>query len=166
MASGPDGVAQSPWASATLDLQRGSRKNVNVRVFGPVLLLVWCNAAICQTPEQPIVQYFRSGQQALQQREFARAAEDFKKVLALDPTIVEAEVNLGLAYQGLLQYDLAVRYLAKALKERPNLPGPTSLLDWTTSSWVRRKKPSRSWSSRSSSIRRIASLVKPWPRVT
>ena len=49
-------------------------------------------------------------------------------MLALDPTLVEAEVNLGLAYQGLLQYDLAVRYLAKALKERPSLPGPTLIV--------------------------------------
>jgi tetratricopeptide (TPR) repeat protein len=35
---------------------------------------------------------------------------------------------LGLAYQGLLQYDLAVRYLEKALKERPGLPGPTLIV--------------------------------------
>ena len=114
-----------------LDLMRGSRKNVRVKAFGPVLVLFWWasfEAATGQTLEQPVVQYFRSGQQALEQREFARAAEDFKKVLALDPTLVEAEVNLGLAYQGLLQYDLAVRYLAKALKERPNLPGPTLIV--------------------------------------
>ncbi|MGA7415069.1 MAG: tetratricopeptide repeat protein [Bryobacteraceae bacterium] len=103
---------------------------VRVTVFRPVLLvlLVSLGAATGQTPEQQLEQYFRSGQQALQQREFARAAEDFKKVLALDPTLVEAEVNLGLAYQGLLQYELAVRYLAKALKERPSLPGPTLIV--------------------------------------
>ena len=85
-------------------------------------------AAAGQTPEQPLVQYFRSGQQALQRSDFAHAAEDFKKALALDPTLVEAEVNLGLAYQGLHQYDLAVRYLEKALKERPSLPGPTLIV--------------------------------------
>jgi tetratricopeptide (TPR) repeat protein len=102
---------------------------LNVKFFQPALLLLLASfASSAQTPEQPIVQYFRTGQQALQQGEFARAAEDFKKVLALDPTLVEAEVNLGLAYQGLLQYDLAVRYLSKALKERPDLPGPTLIV--------------------------------------
>ena len=49
-------------------------------------------------------------------------------MLALDPSLVEAEVNLGLAYQGLLQYDSAVRYLTKALKERPDLSGPTLIV--------------------------------------
>jgi tetratricopeptide (TPR) repeat protein len=105
-------------------------RRVRVKPLAPALLvlLISFEAATAQTPEQQLEQYFRKGQQALQQREFARAAEDFKKVLALDPTLVEAEVNLGLAYQGLLQYDLAVRYLAKALKERPSLPGPTLIV--------------------------------------
>lgn len=101
---------------------QGSRKNIRVKVFRPVLLFLLClplEAATGQTPEQQLEQYFRSGQEALQHSEFARAAEDFKKVLALDPALLEAEVNLGLAYQGLLEYDLAVSYLAKALKERP-----------------------------------------------
>lgn len=109
----------------------GARKNIRVKVFRPVLLVLLClplEAATGQTPEQQLEQYFRGGQEALQHSEFARAAEDFKKVLALDPALVEAEVNLGLAYQGLLEYDLAVRYLAKALQERPNLPGPALIV--------------------------------------
>ena len=64
----------------------------------------------------------------MKEGQFARAAEDFKKVLAIDPNLVEAEVNLGLAYQSLLEYDLAVRHLAKALRERPNLVGPTVIV--------------------------------------
>jgi len=66
---------------------------------------------------------FRAGQAALRQGDFALAIEEFKKVLTLDPSLLEAEVNLGLSYQGLLQYDVAVRYLDKALRERPNLVG-------------------------------------------
>lgn len=66
---------------------------------------------------------FRAGQAALRHGDFARAIEEFKKVLTLDPSLLEAEVNLGLSYQGLLQYDTAVRYLDKALRERPNLVG-------------------------------------------
>src|SRR5207253_8721716 len=81
-----------------------------------------------QTSEAQIEQSFRAGQQALKQGDFTHAAEDFKKVLALDPTLVEAEVNLGLAYQSLFEYDLAVRHLSKALRERPNLLGPTVIV--------------------------------------
>jgi superkiller protein 3 len=71
--------------------------------------------------QEDVEQSFRAGQAALRQGDFVHATEEFKKVLSLDPTLLEAEVNLGLAYQGLLQYDLAVRYLDKALRERPNL---------------------------------------------
>ncbi len=65
---------------------------------------------------------------ALHQGQFAQAAEEFKKVLQLDPALLEAQVNLGLAYQGLLEYDEATRYLAKALRERPNLLGPNVIV--------------------------------------
>ena len=99
-----------------------------VGFFPPVILVLLSGGASGQTSEQQIEQYFHRGQQALQQREFARAAEDFKKVLALDPKLVEAEVNLGLAYQGLFDYDSAIRHLGKALKERPNLPGPVLIV--------------------------------------
>lgn len=65
---------------------------------------------------------------ALQQGQFAQAAEDFKRVLQLDPTLLEAQANLGLAYQGLLEYGEAARYLVKALRERPNLLGPNVIV--------------------------------------
>jgi tetratricopeptide (TPR) repeat protein len=74
-----------------------------------------------QSSEQDVEPSFRAGQAALRQGDFVRATEEFKKVLSLDPNLLEAEVNLGLSYQGLLQYDLAVRHLDKALRERPNL---------------------------------------------
>ncbi|HKW61825.1 MAG TPA: tetratricopeptide repeat protein [Candidatus Acidoferrum sp.] len=95
------------------------------------LLIVWLvipGVATSQTSEGQLERSFRAGQEAMKQGQFARAAEDFKKVLAMDPTLVEAEVNLGLAYQSLLEYDLAVRNLTKALRERPNLLGPTVIV--------------------------------------
>ena len=76
-----------------------------------------------QSSEQDVETLFRAGQAALRQGDFRRATEEFKKVLALDPGLLEAQVNLGLAYQSLLDYDAAVRYLAPALREQPNLPG-------------------------------------------
>ena len=90
------------------------------------LLAFWLlipSLANCQSSEQNIETSFRAGQAALRQGDFARAVEDFKKVLALDPTLVEAEVNLGLAYQSLLDYKAATRDLTDALRQRPNLTG-------------------------------------------
>ncbi len=106
---------RNAWAKATVFL----------------LLALWSLApsfATCQTSEGQVEAFFRAGQEALEQGQFARAAEEFKKVLALDPTLLEAEVNLGLAYQSLFKYDLAVRHLEKALRERPNLLGPTIIV--------------------------------------
>lgn len=96
-----------------------------------ILLIAWSltpGPATSQTSESQVELSFRAGHEAMKQGQFARAAEEFKKVLALDPNLVEAEVNLGLAYQSLFEYDLAARYLAKALRERPNLLGPTVIL--------------------------------------
>jgi len=76
-----------------------------------------------QTSGRDLETVFRAGQTALQQGDFNKAIEDFKQVLALDPTVVEAEVNLGLAYQSLLDYEAAARALAHALRKRPTLPG-------------------------------------------
>jgi tetratricopeptide (TPR) repeat protein len=106
-------------------------RNLSYLTFA-VLFLTLCliapQSSIGQTSEDQLERFFRAGQQAMKQGDFARAAEEFKKVLALDPSLVEAEVNLGLAYQGLFNYDSAVRHLAKALRERPNLLGPTVIV--------------------------------------
>jgi tetratricopeptide (TPR) repeat protein len=108
-----------------------SRENVRMIRVTLFLLVFWSispRLATCQTTEDQVELSFLAGQEALKQGQFARAAEEFKKVLALDPGLVEAEVNLGLAYQSLSEYDLAVRHLTKALRERPNLLGPTVIV--------------------------------------
>src|SRR6516165_7606898 len=92
---------------------------------GAFLLLAFLvklpEVAFCQTSSQQVEDSFRAGQAALKHGDFAQAVEEFKKVLELEPNLLEAEVNLGLAYQSLLDYDSAVRHLVKALRERPNL---------------------------------------------
>ena len=97
------------------------RDSINVAAVFLLGLLV-TGMAISQSSQQDIEVSFRAGQAALKRGDFARAAEDFKKVLALDPSLVEAEVNLGLAYQSLLDYEAAARSLSHALRERPDLP--------------------------------------------
>jgi tetratricopeptide (TPR) repeat protein len=88
-----------------------------------IILLPVRDPAIAQPSQQAIEVSFHAGQAALKRGDFALAAEDFKKVLSVDPSLLEAQVNLGLAYQGLLDYAAAARYLARALRDRPNLPG-------------------------------------------
>ncbi|MGB6687767.1 MAG: tetratricopeptide repeat protein [Terracidiphilus sp.] len=88
-----------------------------------MLSLIVPRSAVGQSSEQNIEITFRAGQTALRQGDFLRATEEFKKVLALDPGLIEAQVNLGLAYQSLLDYDAAARWLSHALHERPNLVG-------------------------------------------
>jgi tetratricopeptide (TPR) repeat protein len=94
-----------------------------------VIVLVLCSiiprAAAGQIPDDEIALHFRAGQEAMRQGQFVQAAEEFKKVLSLDPTLLEAEVNLGLAYHSAFEYELAARHLAKALQRRPNLIGPS-----------------------------------------
>jgi tetratricopeptide (TPR) repeat protein len=107
-------------AALSLDESKYSRIKA-VALFLLTLSLLMPGLAIGQSSEQDIETFFRAGQAALRQGDYGRAVEEFKKVLALDPTLVEAEVNLGLAYQSLLDYDAAVRDLAHALRERPNL---------------------------------------------
>ena len=99
-----------------------------VALFLLALSLLKPGLATGQSSEQDIETPFRAGQAALRQGDFLRATEEFKKVLALDPSLVEAQVNLGLAYQSLLDYDAAVRYLAPALLERPNLAGLNAIV--------------------------------------
>ncbi len=66
---------------------------------------------------------FRAGQQAVHEGRFDLAVEEYQKVLRLDPSLVEARFNLGLAYQALGKYDDAVRELEVASRQRPDIAG-------------------------------------------
>jgi tetratricopeptide (TPR) repeat protein len=113
------------------DLMTGWPRNGWAKEAAFILLALWLvtpKFVNCQTSEEQLELSFRAGQAALKQGEFVLATQEFKKVLAIDPTLVEAEVNLALAYQSLFEYDLAVRHLTKALGERPNLPGATAIV--------------------------------------
>src|SRR5215813_4242263 len=108
-----------------------SRENSWMKPPALLLLVIWLitpQLAASQTSDEQVEQSFRAGQDAMRRGEFARAAEQFKKVLALDPNLPEAEINLGLAYQSLFEYELAVRHLTNGLRERPSLLGPSVIV--------------------------------------
>ena len=108
--------------------RQGFSHFASVAVVLLTLSLPMHELAIGQSSDQQIEISFRAGQAALKQGDFHRATEEFKKVLSLDPGLLEAEVNLGLAYQGLFDYDAAARSLSHALQERPDLHGPNILV--------------------------------------
>lgn len=85
-------------------------------------------SAVCQTVETQVAAHFRAGEEELKKGELTSAGEEFKKVLALDPDLVEAYVNLGLVYHSLGEFTLAASNLSEALRRNPNLPGPTVIL--------------------------------------
>src|SRR5438876_6712278 len=109
-----------------------NRRRIVSLLSSTLIILSLCpfapQLASSQSSEDQVAAHFRAGQEALKQGEFTRATEEFRSVLALDPTLVEAEVNLGLAYHSLSEYDLAVRHLTKALPARPNLLAPNVIV--------------------------------------
>src|SRR6266436_6659705 len=71
------------------------RKNAWARGIAFIFVALWSIAprfASCQASEEQVELSFRAGQEALKQAQFVHAVEEFKKVLALDPTLIEAEV--------------------------------------------------------------------------
>ena len=82
----------------------------------------------CQTVEEQVSAHFRAGQTALRKGELVLAREEFLKVVALDPKLAEARVNLGLVYHALGEYSLAASNLSTALRLKPDLAGPTLIL--------------------------------------
>jgi tetratricopeptide (TPR) repeat protein len=96
-----------------------------------LLLALWpCNPrpAACQTPDDQVVVHFRAGEEALKRGELTTARDEFRKVLALDPDLAEADVNLGLVYNELGEYSLSASNLSAGLHQRPNLAGPIIVL--------------------------------------
>jgi tetratricopeptide (TPR) repeat protein len=67
-----------------------------------------------------VVQRFRTAQEDMRVGHFQAAIDEFKAVLRADPSLVEARVNLGLAYHATGEYKLAVAELSRAAEQRPD----------------------------------------------
>lgn len=104
-----------------------------VNGFRPAFALLLCSVTLAlapvaspgqvlsESPQNELLHHFRAGQADLQVGKWTESIQEFKKVLQLDPDLVEAQVNLGLAYQALGEYSLAVSQFSRALKLKPNL---------------------------------------------
>lgn len=108
---------------------RGSRWWSPTFLFVLVAILTGTERpAGCQTLEEEVAAHFRAGQQSLGNGELVRAQEEFQKVLALDPKLAEARINLGLVDHALGEYARSASNLSTALRDKPDLPGPTLIL--------------------------------------
>ena len=65
--------------------------------------------------------HYQAAQQAQQQRDYARAAEEWKAIVALSPKLAEAHANLGMMYQLLRRQPEAIESFKTALELNPNL---------------------------------------------
>ncbi len=92
------------------------------------LLVSAAGAPAGQTSEAAVASHFRSAQQAIRGGDINTGIKEYKTVLRLDPTLIEARVNLGLAYHMLGEYDLAVTELSRALHGQPKVLGANIIL--------------------------------------
>ena len=74
------------------------------------------------TPRDPAA-IFRQGKQAMQSGELAQAEADFRQVIALDPKLGAAHVNLGVIYMREKRWDDALAELHKAETLSPREAG-------------------------------------------
>lgn len=92
-------------------------------ITGLTVALAW--PAVCPPKlaafDDNWAQFFRAGQQDMRDGRFTGAIRNFSKALRLHPGMVEAEVNLGLAYHAAGEYKLAVATLSEAARRRPAL---------------------------------------------
>jgi tetratricopeptide (TPR) repeat protein len=103
------------------------------QVFGRVLslailLLALTGPAKPQTKDDEVQQHFQAGKQALEAGNVKAAVEEFKKVVALAPSLYQARVNLGLAYHAMGDLSHAVGELAAARKSNTEIGGANLIL--------------------------------------
>ena len=61
--------------------------------------MTWAGMPPAQSTEASIEQLWHEASAAQQAQQFNRAATVYRKILLLQPGLMEAEVNLGLMYQ-------------------------------------------------------------------
>jgi tetratricopeptide (TPR) repeat protein len=74
-----------------------------------------------KAPPEDVMASFRAAQGDMQAGRFDRAIGRFQEVLERQPDLVEARVNLGLAYHALGDYNRAAAELSWAARQRPDI---------------------------------------------
>jgi predicted Zn-dependent protease len=104
-------------------------KQVLARIFSSAfVLLAMAAQAKPQAVEDQVQQHFQAGKQALEAGNAKAAVEEFKKVVALAPSLYQARVNLGLAYHAMGDLPHAVEELSAARKSSTEIGGANLVL--------------------------------------
>jgi tetratricopeptide (TPR) repeat protein len=93
-----------------------------------ILLLAVSVSSRPQGMDEQIQQHSQAGKRALEAGNVKAAVEEFKKVVALAPSLYQARVNLGLAYHALGDLQKAVEELAAARKTTTEIGGANLIL--------------------------------------
>ncbi len=89
-----------------------------------LILALSLHAVLAQTPKQAPTSeaddYLRKGIAAQQHGDFSSAIDDYRKALAIEPTLAEARANLGAALSSAGQFDAAIAEDTRALATAPD----------------------------------------------
>jgi tetratricopeptide (TPR) repeat protein len=109
-----------------LSRRRGSASASRLAIL--VIFLLPVANVLGQGSAQQVQALFQSGKQALESGDFKTAVEEFKKIIKVDPSLYQAQVNLGLAYHAMGDLPHAVEALAAARKSNTELGGANFVL--------------------------------------
>lgn len=99
------------------------------RFVGCALCLFTCASLSAQVKSSPgIEEHYKKGSEALEARQYAVAAEEFRDILRIDPTNASAHANLGEIAFGEKDYAQASQEFRAALKLQPSLWNAKALL--------------------------------------
>jgi tetratricopeptide (TPR) repeat protein len=88
---------------------------------------IWAGLAPAQSPDDGVEQLRRDATAAQQAQHYDQAAVLYRKILTLQPDLVEAEVNLGLMYQLTGDLRAAISCFERVLVKSPSLYPPNLL---------------------------------------
>ena len=103
-------------------------KLFRLAILLPVLPLITNALASGQESAEAVQTHFQTGRQALERGDLKTAVDEFKKVVASEPSLYQARVNLGLGYDAMGDLPNAVKELATARKMSTELGGANLVL--------------------------------------
>ncbi|HEV2418566.1 MAG TPA: tetratricopeptide repeat protein [Terriglobia bacterium] len=97
--------------------------------IGCALCLITCASLPAQVKNSPAIEeHYKKGSEALEARQYAVAAEEFRDILRIDPTNASAHANLGEIAFAEKDYAQASQEFRAALKLQPSLWNAEALL--------------------------------------
>src|SRR5258708_14666987 len=97
-------------------------------LIGFAIVLVSTSNGSAQLTDEVLKQHYSRARQALEAKDYATAAEAWKAIVDLMPSLPEARANLGLMYHQQRKYDMAIEQFHEAIRLNPKLVSATVFL--------------------------------------